>query len=167
MILNVIRRHFPPPWYLLLRKLRLETALTTTMLPKIPSAQMVPYMKTVTPSGKAERKVGRRTGEPRSMADPALLSVEEGAQVMCCSGRRHSYVVVFHLMHDRLLCPWGVSLFHGLVITTCVHAKAISLRSTRIVITDLYTYKLTDTQIYTPTNFSTASVLPTVYEVGL
>ena len=40
-------------------------------------------------------------------------------------------------------------------------------RSGRIVITDLYTYKLTDTQIYTPTNFSTASVLPTVYEVGL
>ena len=122
-----------------MRKRRLETALTTTKLPKIPSAQMVPYMKTVTPSGKAERKVGRRTGEPRSMADPALLSVEEGAQVMCCPGRRHSYVVVFHLMHDRLLCPWGVSFIHGLVITTSVHALALPTLFSHHVILQLKT----------------------------
>ena len=68
------RRHHPHPhpWYRLFLKLRLETALTTTKLPRIPSAQMAPYMKMVRPSGKADRKEGRRTGEPRSMADPAL-----------------------------------------------------------------------------------------------
>ena len=49
----------------------------------MPSAQMVPYMRRVAPSGKAERKVGLRTGEPKSMGELALSSETRGSSRKC------------------------------------------------------------------------------------